>query len=168
LEDLEFTLVKTPEAATEARDLVASTIPGDEGSSGFSDKNASLLPNSTNEKQVLPEDAIQVDLPFEPKIGSISIDVKSKDLSKEQVAAAAYYKFYYTSGYHRIKVTNFHIRPIIVDFYSYANGWKYSGYSYKLYQNTYAWYSNCSRTVGAGVTYPFYHNYKVNFYPSCL
>jgi predicted DNA binding CopG/RHH family protein len=166
LANLEFTLVKTPESSTNATDVTASNIAGDEGYSASSRKDAA---QNTNARQGAPEDAIQVDLPFESKTESVSIQVKSKDLNKQQASPSTLsYKFYYISGYHRIKVTNYSYKPIYVYFYKYNGGWIYSGYSYELFQNTYAYYSNCTRTVGAEVDYPYTHNYVVNFYRSCL
>jgi len=166
LENLEFTLVKTSESATNATDVTASNIAGDEGYSASSRTGAA---QNTNARQGSPEDAIQVDLPFEPKTESVSIQVKSKDLNKQQASPSTLsYKFYFISGDHRIKVTNYSYKPIYVYFYKYNGGWIYSGYSYELFQNTYAYYSNCNRTVGAEVDYPYTHNYVVNFYKSCL
>jgi hypothetical protein len=173
LENLEFTLVKTPEAAAEARDLPASAIAGDEGSSGYSNTNANLA-NSADEKQVSLEDGIQVDLPLLAKTENVSIEVKSKDLNNgsissatEQAAVTLYYKFWYKSGYHRIKVTNLHKNPIYPYYYYYYNYWHYTGYHYKLYKYGWAWYRNCYRTTGAKVYYPYYHYYRVDFYKYC-
>ena len=184
----EFTLVETPDAADEAGRAATKTTTGDEGSADYSDKDASMidagLPNASqlnkaNEKPVLPEDGIQIDLPLEMKTKSFSLQVKSKDLNNsttssatQQVApSSSYYasRFYYISGYHRIKVTNYMAySPVAVYFYNYRYGWNYSGYAFKLGYNTYARYQHCSRTVGARVYYNYYHNFTVKYYPYCL
>ena len=194
----EFTLVETPDAADEAGRPATKATTGDDGSADYSDKDASMidaglpnasapnagLPNASqlnkaNEKPVLPEDGIQIDLPLEMKTKSFSLQVKSKDLNNsttssatQQVApSSSYYasRFYYISGYHRIKVTNYMAySPVAVYFYNYRYGWNYSGYAFKLGYNTYARYQHCSRTVGARVYYNYYRNFTVRYYPYCL
>jgi hypothetical protein len=162
MSNVEFTLIKNPEVDPKAIELIAPTIAGDEGFSGYLDKGASLLPQGMN--KALPKDAIQIELPNLPSVGSSALEMTSKD---ESVTAAST-TFYFVSGYHRIQVTNRHTRPIIVDFYSFAGGlWRYSGFSYKLFQNTFAWYQHCTRTVGADVTYPTQFRFKVTYTPFC-
>jgi len=156
LENTEFTLVETPDSATEATGVAAATIPSDEGSSGYSNKDASML-QSTNEKQVFPEDAIQVDLPFAPKTKPISIQVKSKSLNSEQAVAApcnlGRLIIYHPGRFHHIKVTNLNICPILVYFYhkDLLGNWIFSGFSYNLSKSWSAWYFNPTWVVGANV-----------------
>jgi len=180
LENTEFTLVETPVLTNEAARPATRSTGGDEGSANYSDKDASplnaSLPNSSNEKQVLPEDAIQIDFPLEPKTKSFSLEVKTKGLNNgttrsatEQATTAYYYsKFYFINGWHRIKVTNLmSSSPIAVYFYNYYFGWYYSGYAFTLYNyggGGQDWH--CSRTVGATVYSYYYHHYYVNYYSS--
>jgi hypothetical protein len=104
LNNTEFTLVKNPESATEATGVDAPAISDDEGYSAYSNKDVS---QSTNDKQVLPEDGIMLDFPSLSKTESIAIDVKSKDLNstKDQAASSYSYVTYYTGG-RKIQVTN--------------------------------------------------------------
>ena len=163
MRNVEFTLVTQPELPAEA-ELTAPAIKGEEGFSSYA-KGATLLPTSITTKPALPPNAIQVDLPQMPKVADMALNVASVD---EAVGGPADITvFYYRSNYHRIRVTNFHPRSIIVDFYNYFNGWHYSGFSYQLFQNTYAWYQHCTRTVGADVTHGNRYNYVVRFVRFC-
>jgi len=160
LSKINFTLAKDQELTLPEK--VAPTLATDEGLSGFTTE-ASLLPSTV--KPALPPNAIQVDLPQMPKVADMALHVVSVD---EAVGGPADITvFYYRSNYHRIRVTNYHPRSIIVDFYNYFNGWHYSGFSYQLFQNTYAWYQHCTRTVGADVTHGNRYNYVVRFVRFC-
>jgi hypothetical protein len=171
LDNTEFTLVKAPESAPEAKGVDAPAISDDKGYSAFSGKDASQIQN-TNEKQVLPKDGIMIDLPSLPKTKAFSIEVKSKTLNNSATAQAAsysYYTFWYKSGYSKIQVTNLaYNNPIGVYFYYwYYPYWYYSGYHFTLYQNGWATYWYCNRTVG---TYVYYNPgwwYRITFYPTC-
>jgi hypothetical protein len=172
LENIEFTLVKTPESAKEATGVAASTLPGDEGYAAYSGKDASQL-QSTNEKQVLPADGIQIDLPSLPKTESISIEVKSKDLNKEQAAAASCAlvanTFHYIKGYHKIKVTNQGDCQIVVSFYhkNLLGAWVSVASGIVLNQNGWTQYSNCTWTVAATVSHATAISYVVSYFKSC-
>jgi len=170
LQNLEFTLAKAPESAPEAKGVDAPAIADDKGYSAFSGKDASQI-QGTNEKLGSPKDGIQIDLPSWPKSKPFSIDVKSKNLNKEQASAAAsywYYSFFYISGYSKIQVTNYaYNNPLAVYFYNYYWGWNYSGYAYTLYYYGWARYWYCYRTVGAGVYYNPGYYYRVTYWPSC-
>ena len=204
IDNTEFTLVETPEADDEAGIPATKITTDDDGSSDYSKGDVSKLdaalpnvsqPNASqpiaglpngsqlnsraNEKPVLPEGGIQIDLPVEMKTKSFSLQVKSKDLNKsttssatQQVApSSSYYasRFYYISGYHRIKVTNYMAySPVAVYFYNYRYGWNYSGYAFKLGYYQWARYQRCTRTVGARVYYNYYRNFTVRYYPYCL
>ena len=133
LSKVKLALVAAPELVADPTDKIAPTLATDEGVSGYF-KDASLLPSSA--KPALPENALQVELPAMPKIGSYALSVTTDPAVADAVSG-----FFYKSGYHRIKVTNFAAKSIVVDFYNYFNGWRYSGFSYQLFQNTYAWYS---------------------------
>lgn len=176
LENIEFTLVEIPVSATEATGMAASTLPGDEGSSVFSNKDASQS-QSTNEKLVLPEDGIQVDLPFEPKTKSISIQVKSKDLNNRAAALAlasnctpVSIDYHWIQGYNKIKVTNQDDCQITVSF-SHKNiwgNWVSATGGLRLNQNGWASYCNPLWTVRVKVEHPTYgSSYVVTYYPSC-
>ncbi|HYO06645.1 MAG TPA: hypothetical protein VER14_06655 [Phototrophicaceae bacterium] len=198
IDNTEFTLVETPEADDEAGRPATKTTTGDDGSADYSDEGVSRLdaslpnlpnasqpiaglPNASqlnraNEKPVLPEGGIQIDLPSDMKTKPFSLQVKSKDLnnsttsSATQQAATSYYasRFYYISGYHRIKVTNYMAySPVAVYFYNYRYGWNYSGYAFKVGYYQYARYQHCTRTVGARVYYNYYRNFTVRYYPYC-
>lgn len=176
LENMEFTLVKTPESATEATGVAAATIPGDEGSSVFSNKDASPS-QSTTEKQVLPDDGIQVDLPFELKTKPISIQVKSKDLNNGTAARAlandctpVTCDYHWIQGDNKIKVTNNDDCPITV-YFSHKNAWgnwvPATG-GLNLNQNGWASYCNPLWTVRVKICHPTYgSSYVVTYYPSC-
>jgi len=171
LENMDFTLVETPEALTEAPGLTAPTIAGEKGISSYSGKNATLS-QSMSEKQVLPADAIQVDLPLESKTKPFSIEVKSRNLNNgtlrpEQAATTYYWNFYYKSLWHKIQVTNLNPNPIHVYFYNYTFQWNYTGINYWLYQNGWAWYCNTFWTAGAGVSHPDYYYYRINYWLFC-
>jgi len=158
LSRVKFTLITDPELVADATDKIAPTLATDEGVSGYF-KDASLLPSSA--KPSLPENALQVELPAMPKIGSYALSVTSDDAVADVVSG-----FFYRSNYHRIRVTNNVAKSIIVDFYNYFNGWRYSGFSYQL-SNAYAWYQHCTRTVGAEVTSPNTYNYTVRYVSLC-
>jgi len=171
LDNLEFTLAKTPESAPEAKGVDAPAISDNAGYSDYSNTAASQIQNA-NEKLASPQKGIQIDLPSWSKTKPFSIEVKSKTLNntaKDQAAASySYYSFFYISGYHKIQVTNLaYNSPLSVYFYNYYYGWHYSGYAWTLYYNGWARYWYCSRTVGAGVYYNPGYWYRINYYPSC-
>jgi len=161
MRNVEFTLVTQPELPAET-ELTAPAIKGEEGISSYA-KGATLLPTSITTKPALPENAVQIEAPYLPKISSMALNVVSKDESVVNDLSA----FFYVSGYHRIKVTNNHFRSIGVDFYNYFNGWHYSGFSFELFQNQFAWYQHCTRTVGAQVFYVRAHNFTVRYVLFC-
>jgi hypothetical protein len=168
LDNMEFTLVKNPKSPTNATSVDAPTISDNAGYSAFSGKDASQL-QSTNDKQILPKDGIQIDLPNLAKTESISLQVKSKNFNKgPSEAATYYYKFYFRDWAHKIQVNNYYSTSLIVYFdYWYSTKWYYSGYGYTLYNGGWAWYRNCSRIVGAEVYYQYYHNFTVYYWSNC-
>ena len=201
IDNTEFTLVETPEVDNEAGRPATKTTTGDDGSANYSDKDASMvdaslpnvsqpnasqpiagLPNTSqlnraDEKPVLPEGGIQIDLPSDMTTKSFSIEIKTKGLNNSttsastQQAGTSYYasRFYYISGWHRIKVTNLmYNSPIRAYFYNYRYGWNYSGYTFLLGYGGWARYQHCTRTVGARVYYYYYRNFRVNYYSYCL
>jgi hypothetical protein len=168
LDNIEFTLVKNPESPKNAAGVDAPAISDNAGYSGYSGNDASLL-QGTNEKQVLPKDGIEIDLPNLTQTESVSLQVKSKNFNKgPSTAATYYYNFYYRSWGHKIQVNNYYSTPLSVYFdYWYYPYWYYSGYHYTLYNGGWAWYRNCSNIVGAEVYHQSSYSYVVYYWSSC-
>jgi hypothetical protein len=181
LDKIEFTLVKSPEP----KDLVTSTIPGDddEGYSASSGKNA---PQSTNEEQALPGDpgdAIQVDLPLASKTEPIFIKVNSKAALNNGTMRSAtgqvkppYWwdsHVFYSGLSQNMRKENLHYTGSShLDFYPYyyinGSGWVYQAPWHSLTpSNRDASYKNCYHAVGADCYWHSPKTFTLGFYPSC-
>lgn len=171
LEDVDFTLVVTPEpSANNAADLTASSSFG---TVSLSERNTNQTPSSVDELQK-SDKVIFVDLVSAPTSKSLSIEVKSKAPANDSRTSRTssvntFYPpgvkmfFYGAAHWRKVHIDNLSSSKINVSFYynscegniCQTNGdlkgtfTKYSGYSYNLYLNGWAWYSNCSKGVGA-------------------
>lgn len=104
-------------------------------------------------------------------------DVERRDLYPPGLHIA----FYTTGAARRYQINNYTYNPLKVSFYydSCNNGYctsagilgsisKYSGYSYTLYNDGWAWYYNCDRQVGVLVDGGFiYYNYRWTWWSNC-
>jgi hypothetical protein len=125
---------------------------------------------SDSEPVKRPQNIVWVDLVSNKKNQSFSVEVKNKTSNNGRITSllpVGTEVFFHGSGsWHRIHIDNLSSYPLHVGFYYNScvgnicetsggvNGvfTKYSGYSYTLYQNGWAWYSNCNKGVGAMIT----------------
>ena len=184
LDMFDFTLVKTPTPASDNLDNLSTSSLD---TLNFSEKNTNRETSSVDELKQ-SDSVIYVDLVSDANTQSISIEVKNKSNNIANSTRTLYPSgvqvfFHGSTDWHRIQIDNLSFNALNVSFYYNScegnlcstNGdlkgtfTQYSGYYYTLYNNGWAWYSKCSRAVGALITVApnTYYRYRWTAWRNC-
>jgi hypothetical protein len=165
VEQFEFKLTKAEAPGISQKKPASSSL----GLANFSDQNANRQLQGKDELKNA-KDVVYVDLVTDTKAEAMTVEIKSKALNGRQdkvdLTAAALFPYgtrlFFQGSYwwHFLQINNLASTPLQVYFYYnsciFGTCWSYSGYSYTLYKNGWAWYRNCTRGVAAYIYVDYY------------